>query len=111
MTTIPACIQVDNVSKHFGNKMVLEQITLDVPRAEIFGLLGPSGAGKTTLVKMIAGIDIASSGHIDVLSERMPKLTMMQHIGYMAQSDALYMELSAKENLEFFAALFGLNGF
>jgi ABC-2 type transport system ATP-binding protein len=111
LSTIPTSIQIHDVSKRFGNKVVLEHITLNVPKAEIFGVLGPSGAGKTTLVKMIAGIDVASSGYVDVLNERMPQLNMMQHIGYMSQSDALYSELSAKENLEFFAALFGLKGF
>jgi ABC-2 type transport system ATP-binding protein len=106
----PISVQVQDVGKRFGNKIVLQQISLEVPKAEIFGLLGPSGAGKTTLVKMIAGIDVASAGRVDVLNERMPKLHMMQRIGYMAQSDALYTELSAQENLEFFAALFGLKG-
>lgn len=110
MSTNPITIQIHDVSKRFGNKVVLEHISLDVPKAEIFGVLGPSGAGKTTLVKMIAGIDVASTGYVDVLNERMPKLNMMQHIGYMSQSDALYSELSAQENLEFFAALFGLKG-
>lgn len=110
MSTIPTYIQINDVAKRFGSKVVLEHISLDVPRAEIFGVLGPSGAGKTTLVKMIAGIEVASTGYVDVLNQRMPKLNMMQHIGYMAQSDALYTELSAKENLEFFAALFGLKG-
>jgi ABC-2 type transport system ATP-binding protein len=98
------------VSRQFGNRPVLERISLEIPRAEIFGLLGPSGAGKTTLVRMMAGIDIADSGEIHMLNERMPKLHMLKHIGYMAQSDALYTELTAKENLEFFASLFGLKG-
>ncbi len=110
MSTNPTCIQIYDVAKRFDSNVVLEHISLDIPKAEIFGLLGPSGAGKTTLVRMIAGIDVASSGYVDVLNERMPKLSMMRQIGYMAQSDALYMELSAKENLTFFAALFGLKG-
>jgi ABC-2 type transport system ATP-binding protein len=60
-------------------------------------------------VKLIAGIDEATSGDIYLLNVKMPKLDMLSKIGYMSQSDALYMELSAEENLEFFAALFGLN--
>jgi len=110
MSTEQTCIQIHDVAKHYGNKAALEHISLDIQKDEIFGVLGPSGAGKTTLVKMIAGIDVASSGYVDVLNQRMPRLSTMQHIGYMAQSDALYTELSAKHNLEFFAALFGLKG-
>jgi ABC-2 type transport system ATP-binding protein len=105
-----SCIRVTRVSRSFGKKSVLTDITLDVNRAEIFGLLGPSGSGKTTLVKMIAGIDEPTAGEVDLLGVRMPKLGMLSRIGYMAQSDALYAELSAKENLEFFSALFGLRG-
>ncbi|WP_438446933.1 ABC transporter ATP-binding protein [Gorillibacterium sp. sgz5001074] len=106
----PVCILTHDVSRRFGDKEVLHGITLEVRRNEIFGLLGPSGSGKTTLVKMIAGIDEATSGHIEVLGQPMPKLAMLSRIGYMAQSDALYTELSAKENLEFFGSLFGLKG-
>jgi ABC-2 type transport system ATP-binding protein len=102
-------ISVNNVCKKFGQQDVLQDISLEIPQAQIFGLLGPSGSGKTTLVKIIAGIDVATSGEVHLLNEKMPKLAMMSQIGYMSQSDALYMELSALENLEFFAALFGLN--
>lgn len=104
------CIRVNQATKRYGDREVLQPITLQVSKAEIFGLLGPSGSGKTTFVKMIAGIEESTSGEIHVLNERMPKLQMLQKIGYMAQSDALYLELTAQENMEFFAALFGLNG-
>jgi ABC-2 type transport system ATP-binding protein len=103
-------VNVGNVTKKYGGKTVLSEISLDIRPAEIFGLLGPSGAGKTTLVKLIVGIEEADSGQVDVLGERMPKLDVLNRIGYMAQSDALYAELSALENLEFFGSLFGLNG-
>lgn len=98
------------MNRAFGNKTVLKDITLQVNQAETFGILGPSGSGKTTLVKLLTGIDEVTSGEVTVLGVRMPKLAMLQQIGYMAQSDALYTELSAKENLEFFAALYGLKG-
>jgi ABC-2 type transport system ATP-binding protein len=111
MKTEPSvCIETRDVCRRFGDKEVLHDITLQVRNKEIFGLLGPSGSGKTTLVKMIAGIDEATSGHIEVLGQTMPKLSMLTRIGYMAQSDALYTELTAKENLEFFGSLFGLRG-
>ncbi|MRN56183.1 ABC transporter ATP-binding protein [Paenibacillus monticola] len=103
-------ISIRNVGRAFGNKQVLENISLEVEQAETFGILGPSGSGKTTLVKLLTGIDETTSGEVFVLGVKMPKLAMLQQIGYMAQSDALYTELSAKENLEFFAALYGLKG-
>jgi ABC-2 type transport system ATP-binding protein len=104
------CIQTWDVIRKFDGKAILHNISLSVSKREIFGLLGPSGSGKTTLVKLIAGIDEATSGRIEMLDTPMPKLAMMNRIGYMAQSDALYTELSAKENLEFFGSLFGLRG-
>jgi ABC-2 type transport system ATP-binding protein len=103
-------IHVCNVSKRFGSQNVLTDISLTVRTNEIYGLLGPSGAGKTTLVKMIAGIETPSAGEITVSGTRMPSLSAMNRIGFMAQSDALYSELSGKENLEFFASIYGLSG-
>lgn len=105
-----SCIQVKNISKKFGSKMVLQDITFEINTAEIFCLLGPSGSGKTTLIKCIAGIDQATKGSIFVLGQEMPELNQFYKIGYMAQSDALYKELTAKENLEFFSSLYGLRG-
>ena len=105
-----AVIHTEHVSRQFGRISVLDRISLQVARGEIFGLLGPSGAGKTTLVKLIAGIDEASSGEVRVLGSRMPKLDTLRRIGYMAQSEALYADLTAKENLQFFASLYGLSG-
>ncbi len=104
----PACISIKNVNKAFGNKQVLFDINLTVPHHQILGLLGPSGSGKTTLVKMIAGVDNPTSGEIYVLDSKMPKLSMMYNIGYMAQSDALYGELTARENLDFFASMYNM---
>ncbi|NOU76217.1 ATP-binding cassette domain-containing protein [Paenibacillus sp. LMG 31458] len=108
--TTDISIQLHGVSKQFDEKVVLNGITLAVPKAHIFGLLGPSGSGKTTLVRMIAGIDVPTSGTVHVLGQQMPQLAMLSKIGYMAQSDALYAELTAQENLEFFASLYGLTG-
>ncbi|WP_438433479.1 ABC transporter ATP-binding protein [Gorillibacterium sp. sgz500922] len=107
--TDPA-IRVQGVSKSYGKKEVLHGIDLDVRRGEIFGLLGPSGSGKTTLVRLMTGIDRAATGEVRLLGERLPKLSLFRQIGYMAQSDALYLELTGKENLEFFASLFGMSG-
>lgn len=103
-------IEVNGVYRTFDRKTVLKNISLQVNKAETFGILGPSGSGKTTLVKLLNGIDEADAGEVHVMGVKMPALSMLQSIGYMAQSDALYTELSAKENLEFFASLYGLKG-
>lgn len=102
-------IKVDKVSKSFGKKEVLTNVTINIEKGQIYGFIGPSGAGKTTLVKMIVGMDHSDSGTIQVLDKKMPNLEVLQEIGYMAQSDALYGELTGKENLTFFAALYKLN--
>ncbi len=103
-------IVADHVTRRFGKKTILKEISLEVFSSEIFGLLGPSGSGKTTLVKLLAGIDEASSGSVYMGNITLPRREMLSKIGYMAQSDALYEELTAQENLDFFASLFGLSG-
>jgi ABC-2 type transport system ATP-binding protein len=101
-------IKIEQVSKSFGKKIVLNNVNLTIPKGQLFGLIGPSGAGKTTLIKTIVGMDKADTGTIHVLNEMMPNLALLQDIGYMAQSDALYVELTGEENLKFFASLYKL---
>jgi len=102
------CIILKNVNKFFGEKQVLKDVSMSVPYGCIYGMLGPSGCGKTTTVKIMAGISEATSGETYVLERKMPQLALMNEIGYMAQSDALYMMLSAADNLEFFASIYGM---
>lgn len=104
------CISVNNIDKFYGKKKVLDNIDFKVQTKEILGLLGPSGAGKTTLVKIISGIINSSNGKVEVLKTKMPNLDIMNKIGFMAQSDALYEELSSLENLKFFGKIYGLKG-
>jgi len=101
-------ISLDKINHCFGDKQVLHDINLTIRRGIIYGFLGPSGCGKTTTVKIMAGILEASSGAVQVLGEAMPKLSLMKHLGYMAQSDALYANLTAEENLVFFSSLYGM---
>lgn len=103
-------VVLQDVHKCFGEHHVLKGISFAVAEGEIYGLLGPSGCGKTTAVKVAAGIFSAGAGEATIAGERMPNLEMMQRIGYMAQSDALYANLSGYENLAFLGALFGLKG-
>lgn len=105
---MPSTIDITDVSKQFGKKKVLNQINLNVESGSIFGLIGPSGSGKTTLVKIIVGMDSPSQGDVQVLNTAVPNLKLLQKIGYMAQADALYSDLTGEENLAFFASLFKL---
>ncbi|ULT57688.1 ABC transporter ATP-binding protein [Neobacillus drentensis] len=103
-----ASILLKDVSKSFGKKEVLHHVNLSVEPGQIYGLIGPSGSGKTTLVKIIVGMDRPSEGDVQVLNTTVPNLQLLQKIGYMAQADALYTDLTGEENLAFFASLFKL---
>lgn len=109
-TSASSAVDMKGISRKFGSRTVLDGISLTIPRGELFGLLGPSGSGKTTLIKLMTGIDRVDAGKVSMLGEPMPQLKMLQTFGYMAQSDALYNELTGKQNLAFFGALFGLKG-
>ena len=110
MQEVKECVSIRCVSRSFGKQQVLEDINLEIVKGEIFGLLGPSGAGKTTLVKQLTGLDLPTTGEVYLFGEKMPTLKLINSIGYMAQSDALYEDLTAKENLQFFSELYGLKG-
>lgn len=103
------CIVLKHIDKSFGEHQVLKDVNIEVPYGAIYGMLGPSGCGKTTTVKIIAGISEATAGEVLVLDERMPNLELMSKVGYMAQSDALYGDLTARQNLEFFGQLYGID--
>ncbi|MGI2329196.1 ABC transporter ATP-binding protein [Planococcus sp. YIM B11945] len=99
-------IAVNGLKKSFGSKTVLSEVDLAIEAGEIYGFIGPSGSGKTTLIKLIVGISSPDQGTVRVLGKDMPNLSLLQNIGYMAQSDALYNDLTGKENLTFFASLY-----
>src|SRR5690606_19691794 len=92
-------VEIRNISTRFGKKVVLNEVDMAIKGGSIYGFIGPSDAGKTTLIKMIVGMDSPDHGSIEVLGTKMPNLKLLQDIGYMAQSDALYTELTGKENL------------
>lgn len=100
-------IMINDISKSYDHP-VLQNIDLIIEAGTIHGFIGPSGSGKTTLMRLIAGLESPSSGSIYIKDTRVPDLSLLSHIGYMAQSDALYMELSGYENLKFFAQLLNL---
>ena len=83
---------------------------MEVPQGSIVGLLGPSGAGKTTLIRCIVGLLLPAAGSVRIAGRQVPDRSLTGRIGYMAQEDSLYLDLTGLQNLRFFASLYGLRG-
>ncbi|PNZ27686.1 ABC transporter ATP-binding protein [Staphylococcus petrasii] len=96
--------------KTYGKHKVLNQISLNIHKGELLGLIGPSGCGKTTTIKCLLGMEKLDSGSTEIFNKKMPNRKILNKIGYMGQTDALYETLTAYENLEFFGHLAGLKG-
>jgi len=105
-------IQVKNITKRFDDKLVLDNISLDIEEGNIFGLLGPNGAGKSTLINIMTGLLQGNSGDITIggYSFKEHPLKVKEQIGLVPQEIALIESVSAYDNLEFFASLYGLKG-
>ena len=101
-------IEIEKLSKSFGEQKVLDKIDFNLESGEIVGLIGPSGSGKSTLIKTMLGMEKADEGEALVLDYIMPKREILSNIGYMAQSDALYEMLTGYENLDFFGKMKGV---
>jgi ABC-2 type transport system ATP-binding protein len=100
-------IEARGVRKRFGDVAALDGIDLGVPAGTVYALLGPNGAGKTTLIRAIVGLVKTDGGELAVLGTRMPDRDVLANVGYMTQAAALYMDLSAEENVRFFARVQG----
>lgn len=103
-------ITIDNLSKSYGKVKALDGISFEVHRGELFGLIGPDGAGKSTLFRLLATLLNADSGNalIDGYDIVKDYREIRSRIGYMPGRFSLYHDLSVEENLNFFAALFGV---
>ena len=103
-------VTIDRASKRFGDEFALTDVTISVREGTILGIIGPSGAGKTTLVRLMTGALAPTEGEIRVMGEdplRFKRRTR-ERVGYMPQSFALYPDLTTRENVDFVASLFGL---
>lgn len=102
-------IIVKNVTKKFGQKVALEEISFEVKKGEIFGFLGPSGSGKTTMIKILTGQLNADSGQTELLGKVSEKLTPadLEQIGLVSDTSGFYEKLSLYKNLQAYAKLYG----
>lgn len=105
-------INVENISKKFGEKLVLDNISFKVEKGDIFGLIGPNGAGKSTLINIMTGLIDPNGGTISIGGFDIKKepIKAKKFIGLVPQELALMESVSAYDNLEFFGSLYGLNG-
>jgi ABC-2 type transport system ATP-binding protein len=105
-------VEVRDLVRRFGKFVAVDRVSFAVKRGEIFGLLGPNGAGKTTTFRMLCGLLPPSAGTLRVagVDVRLNRASARQHLGYVAQKFSLYGQLTAGENLDFFARAYGLEG-
>ncbi len=103
----PAVI-IRNLQVIRGGTTILHDVSLTVPRGAIVGLLGPSGCGKTTLMRSVVGVQKTSSGSIHVLGSATGARELRGRIGYVTQQASVYSDLTVRQNVEYFAALYGL---
>lgn len=102
-------VSMTGILKEFGNQIVLNRIDFDIYQGVIVGLIGPSGAGKSTVINVLLGMEKAQAGQATIFGQKMPNRILLSRIGYMAQTDALYEQLTGRENLKFFADMKGID--
>lgn len=107
-----AIIEVENITKRFNDKLVLDNVSYSVEKGEVFGFIGPNGAGKSTLINIMTSLLVPDSGTIKICGYDIIKepIKAKECIGYVPQDLSLMEEMNAYDNLEFFGALYGLKG-
>ncbi len=105
-------IQVENLTRKFGDFTAVDGISFEVPAGQVFGFLGPNGAGKTTTIRVLLGLLSPTGGTARVLGRdvRSHAREILQQVGYMSQKFSLYRDLTVRENLRFFGQSYGLHG-
>ncbi len=106
-TTEPA-VKLSSLTRHFGDICAVDSLTLEVARGELFGIVGPDGAGKTTTLRMLSGVLRPTSGDATVAGVSLvhdPE-GVKPHIAYMSQRFGLYTDLTVRENIDFYADLY-----
>ena len=107
-----AIIKIDHLTRKFGDLTAVNDLSLAIQRGEIFGLVGPDGAGKTTTLRLLCGLMAPDQGSVQVAGYDVSQdiEAVKDRIGYMAQRFGLYGDLTVEENMLFYADLFGVTG-
>jgi len=106
-------IKINNIKKNYGDVVAVNGISLDVEKGEMFGLVGPDGAGKTTIIRLLCGLLTPTDGSGELFGFDLvkDKKKIQKKIGYLSQKFSLYGDLTIDENIEFFADLHGVKDY
>jgi ABC-2 type transport system ATP-binding protein len=102
-------IRLDKVCKQLGGREILNNVSFTVEQGDIFGYLGPNGAGKTTTIRILLGLFKATSGEASILGQDVSIDATRKTVGFVLESDGLYDNMSAHENIEYFARIYGVS--
>ncbi|HZB22231.1 MAG TPA: ABC transporter ATP-binding protein [Gaiellaceae bacterium] len=105
---MPVAVQVSGLDVIRGDTHALRTVSTSVEAGRVTGLLGPSGSGKTTLIRAIVGVQIVRSGSVEVFGLPAGTPELRRRVGYVTQAPSVYADLTARENLEYFAAILGV---
>jgi ABC-2 type transport system ATP-binding protein len=105
--SLAPAIEVRGLKVTRGKRVVLDGLTLEIPRGQVVGLLGPSGSGKTTLMRCLVGVQVVAGGGVTLLGVPAGSAELRHKVGYMTQSASVYADLTVTENVAYFGALVG----
>ncbi len=103
-----SAITLENVSKKLGGRQILNKVSFVIESGDIFGYLGPNGAGKTTTIRILLGLMTPNSGRVSILGKNISIDENRRNIGFVLETDGLYDQMTARDNLLFFSRLYGI---
>jgi ABC-2 type transport system ATP-binding protein len=101
-------VEIQHLTKTFGKFTAVDDLDLTIYKGEIYGLLGPNGSGKTTIIRMLCDLLKPTSGSTKIFGHTLPCTSNKKHIGYMPQDTAIYLDNTVHENLAFFGSIYGM---
>src|SRR4030043_343907 len=101
-------ITLENVGKKLGGRQILNKVSFSIETGDIFGYLGPNGAGKTTTIRILLGLMAPTAGKVSVLGKDSGVDENRLKVGFVLETDGLYDQMTAQDNLSFYSKLYGI---